>query len=189
MADYTLIAEPPLAGYDQSFGNMTLVAPSDVALVSVALPLGSEAKALKAIKSAYGIDLPDVGQTAMSKDGKARLMRMAQDQAFVMFTHADPDAATVVSGLLKGAAYVTDQTDVWSALRLSGPSSRDALARICPIDLHTDVFLEGHIARTVMEHLGVIILREAEDSFVLFSASSSAGSFLHAVETSIRNVM
>ena len=39
-----------------------------------------------------------------------------------------------------------------------------------------------------MEHLGTIIIRTEQDTFLLLSASSSAGSFLHAVETSIRNV-
>lgn len=188
MAEYTLIAEPPLAGYDETFGDMRLVAPADFALVSIALPLGREDKALKAIKTGYGVDLPEVGESILSKDGKVRLLRMAQDQAFVMFTHSKPDAAQVVSKKIKDSAYVTDQTDVWTALHLSGPSSRRALERICPIDLDTETFAEGHVARTVMEHLGVVILRDAADSFVLLSASSSAGSFLHAVETSIHNV-
>jgi sarcosine oxidase subunit gamma len=39
-----------------------------------------------------------------------------------------------------------------------------------------------------MEHLGTIVLRDGTDSFLLLSAHSSAESFLHAVETSIRNV-
>ena len=189
MAEYTLIAEPPLAGYDERFGDMRLVAPKDFALVSIALPLGGEAKALRAINTAYGVDLPEVGLSAESKDGKARLLRMAQDQAFVMFTHDQPDAAAIVAKRIKTAVYVTDQTDVWTALHLSGASSRHALERICPIDLHATVFAEGNVARTVMEHLGVVVVRDAQDSFVLLSASSSAGSFLHAVETSIRNVM
>jgi methylglutamate dehydrogenase subunit D len=39
-----------------------------------------------------------------------------------------------------------------------------------------------------MEHLGTILLREADDRFLLMSASSSARSFLHGLETSLRNV-
>ena len=39
-----------------------------------------------------------------------------------------------------------------------------------------------------MEHLGVLIMRTGEDRFLLLSASSSAGSFLHAVETAIKSV-
>ncbi len=187
MPDFTLTAAPPLAGYDKTFGDLRLTAPADLAIVSLALPLGGEDAAKKAVKSAYGADLPEPGQSVMARDG-ARLVRLGPDAAFVIFTHATPDAETVVSGRLKGKAYTTDQTDVWTGLELDGPRSRAALERICPLDLHPDAFAEGDAARTVMEHLGTLIIRTGQDRFLLLSASSSAGSFLHAVETSIENV-
>jgi sarcosine oxidase subunit gamma len=62
------------------------------------------------------------------------------------------------------------------------------LERICPIDLHPQAFAVGAVARTLMDHLNVIILREGGDTFLLMSARSSARSFWHAVETSIRNI-
>lgn len=186
MPEFTLISEPPLAGTDLSFGATTLKAPQDLALVSVALPLGQEAATEKAVKAAYGAALPGIGKTA-ENDG-VTLMRMSPDQAFVLFTHATPDAERVVAAKLNGAAYTTDQTDVWCALELSGPDARRALERICPLDLHDSAFAIGDAARTTMEHLGVIILRRADESWLLLSASSSAGSFLHAVETSLKNV-
>ena len=105
-----------------------------------------------------------------------------------MFTHATPDAERVVAARLNGAAYTTDQTDVWVALGLSGAARGAALERICPIDLHPDAFAVDDAARTVMEHLGVLILRTDADEYLLLSASSSARSFLHAVETSLRNI-
>lgn len=188
MANFTLTSEPPLAGYDKTIRDVRVKAPKDLALVSIALPLRAEDKALKAIKKAYGVDLPDVGSAATSKDRAYRLLRMAQDQAFVMFTHTTPDAADVVSKQLNGTAYVTDQTDVWTALDISGAAARAALERICPIDLHPDAFMINAVARTIMEHLGVVVLRTDEDTYTLLSASSSAGSFLHAVETSAQNV-
>jgi len=189
VAEYSLISAPPLTGYDKTTGNITLRAPADLALVSVALPLGGEAGALKAIKSAYGSDLPEVGKSSTTTaKGDATLLRMGSDQAFVMFTHATPDAEPVVAAKLKGAAYTTDQTDVWCALEISGAGARRALERICPLDLHDDAFAVHDVARTMMEHLGVIILRTEAERWLLLSASSSAGSFLHALETSITNV-
>ena len=56
-----------------------------------------------------------------------------------------------------------------------------SVARICPIDLHADAFGPDHATRTVMEHIGAMILRTGEDAFLLLSARSSAQSFLHAV--------
>ena len=187
MLDFNLISAPPLAGYDQSFDGVSLKAPADLSIVSVALPVGGEAAAEKAIKTAYGAALPDIGKSVLSKDGGTRLVRLSPDAAFVIFTHATPDAEPHVAGKLKGAAYTTDQTDVWTGLEISGPNVRTALERICPIDLHPDSFAEGDAARTVMEHLGTLILRTGPETFLLMSASSSAKSFLHAIETSIHN--
>ena len=188
MSDYTLVSAPPLAGYMQDFGDITLSAPEDLALVSIALPLGGETKALKAIKSAYGSDLPDIGTACKTSKGNALLLRLALDQAFIAFTHSQPDAEKVVAKKLKGTAYSTDQTDVWASLEIGGSRARTALERICPLDLHDDSFPVMQTARTAMEHLGVVIVRIEADSWLLLSASSSAGTFLHAIETSIRNV-
>ncbi len=188
MVDFKLVSAPPLAGYSQSFGSTDLTAPADLAIVNIALPLGGEDKALKAIKTGFGSDLPEPGKSVMTKKGDMRLVRLSPDQAFAIFTHATPDAEEAVAKFTKKAAYLTDQTDVWSGLEVNGPDSRRALERICPIDLHPDTFIEGDAARTVMEYLGVLIIRTGEDSYLLLSASSSAGSFLHMIETSLHNV-
>lgn len=186
MPEFKLISTPPLAGYDQTFGATRLHAPADLAIVSLAFPVGDEKAALAAVKSAYGTDMPEPGGSVVAKDS-ARLVRLGADQGFVIFTHATPDAERAVAKRLNGAAYTTDQTDVWTGLELAGPGGRAALGRICPIDLHPDAFAIGHAARTVMEHLGTLIIRADDDAFLLLSASSSAKSFLHAVETSLSN--
>ena len=174
MSDFTLISAPPLAGFDRRFGETVLKAPKDLAIVSIALPLGGEDGAKKAIKSAFGIALPNVGVSDVASDHSAAIMRLANDQAFVLFPCPTPDAERQIAGKLKGAAYTTDQTDAWCALELSGPLARAALERICMIDLHPDAFAVNAIARTVMEHMGAIIVRTADDTYLLLSASSSA---------------
>jgi sarcosine oxidase subunit gamma len=187
VADFTLTAEPPLEGTDMVIAGVRLWAPADLAVVSIALPLGREDAARNAIEAAYGVALPEIGKSVITPED-TRLIRLASDLAFAMFAHATPDAEPVVAGRLEGAAYTTDQTDVWVALGLSGAGARRGLERICPIDLHSDAFGVDDAARTVMEHLGVLILRSGDDEYLLLSASSSARSFLHAVETSLRNI-
>lgn len=188
MSDFSLTAAPPLADFDRRFGDTVLKAPKDLAIVSIALPLGGEAAAKKAIKGAYGVALPDIGQSAVAQDDAAAIMRLGSDQAFVLFPCPTPDAEPRVAALLKGAAYTTDQTDAWCALELSGPLARAALERICMVDLHPDAFAVNSVARTVMEHLGAIIARTGAQTYMLLSASSSAKSFAHAVEVSLENV-
>lgn len=186
MPEFSLISDPPLAGYDETVGGIRLRVPEGVSIVSIALPLGGEAAAEKAVMAAYGAALPEVGQSGVADD--ARLVRLGVDQAFVIFNHTEPNADSVVAEKLQGAAYTTDQTDVWVALEISGARCRDALERICPLDLHPDAFAVDQAARTVMEHLGVLIIRTGEDAYLLLSASSSAGSFQHALHLSMENV-
>ena len=188
MADHTLISAPPLAGVDRSIGTVRLRAPGDLAIVALALPLGGEAAALHAVEAAYGAALPAPGKAVGTGQGET-LVRLSADQAFILFTRAAPDAEAVVRERLGAAAHVTDQTDSWCALDMSGADSRAALERVCPVDLHPAAFGPGDAARTVMDHLGVLVLATGPESFLLLSASSSAGSFLHMLETSARNVL
>lgn len=188
MPDFTLIPAAFLGGHSATFAGTTLAEVSDRALVSIAVPLGGRAALAEALAEAWGADFPDVGATAAAPDAGLRLLGLAADQALAMLPRREGLAAPAVAAALNGTAYVTEQTDAWVILRLAGPRARAALERICPIDLHPDAFPEGRVARTLMEHLGAIVLHEAPDSFLLMSASSSARSFLHAVETSLRNV-
>ena len=177
---------PTLGGHDQSFGDTRLAEITSLALVSIALPQGGDQAAIKALKSAFKLDLPAPGQSTASKTH--RLIRTAPDQALLAFDHPAPDAEALVAKALKGTVYTTDQTGAWVTLDLSGPATHAALERICPLDLHDSAFPLNAAARTVMEHMGAIIIRTGPDSFRLMSASSSAMSFLHAIESSIRYV-
>ena len=70
---------------------------------------------------------------------------------------------------LGDVAYTTDQTDVWVVLEISGPETSAALERLCPLDL--GLFEDGTAARTVMEHMGAMIVQLSADRFLLLSAS------------------
>ncbi len=189
MSDYTLTAQSALGGYKESFEGVALEELCDLAIVSIATPLGGEEALSAEIKNAYGATLPKAGKVSRSEDGLTRFLGMASDQMFAIFNYSKPDAARIIIDKLKDTGYYTLQSDNWVTLRISGPKSRGALERICTIDLAPAAFREGDVARTSMEHMGVIIYPEGENGFVLISASSSAASFLHAVETSIHNVL
>ncbi len=184
MADKLLNAEAILGGVDTELGGCRIVERDDLAVVSIATPLGAADKLASALKSGLKVDLPS--PVLSSEAAGTRLIQTSADQYLVIFSHATPDANATVQKKLKGTAYTTDQTDVWARLEVSGANVRTALERLCPLDLHDDAFPIGASARTSMEHMGTIIIRTGTDSFLLMSASSSAKSFLHAVETSFR---
>ncbi len=187
MADFTLSAAPTLGGFDQTFGSTRLREEPSLTLVSLAIPNGSEADVADAVKAAWNMDLPTPRLASRSADGRRRMIQIAADQLMAIFPGTAPCADKAVRESLRDTVYTTDQTDSWVVLSLNGPGAMRALARICPLDLDLDVFPEGAYGRTVMEHLGALILRVDRDSFLFLSASSSAKSFLHAVVTSLEN--
>lgn len=202
MANLQLNAQTALNGYDNRFGNTRLYELSNISLFSVALSHQRDA-AIASIKSVLGAAWPDTGDSTLNastsndstshKDQTCRLLGLQADQCFALVSRPDATndhTADHVADMPEiDHVYITDQSDSWVALALQGDDAVSALERICPLDLHPTHFVPNRVARTVMEHLAVIILCESENHYVLLSPRSSANSFLHAVEQSLRNVI
>lgn len=181
MAKLTLEGTTPLKGYNQRFGDTALTEAVDLSIYSIGLALQPDA-ALASIQHNLGATWPVTGQSTTSTDNSYHLLGLQSDQVFAL------SARDTTLPELDESVYITDQSDSWVGLRIQGENSLASLERICPIDLHPQVFTVGCVTRTTMEHLAVIIICETQDSYLLLSPTSSAQSFLHAVETSIRNV-
>ncbi len=189
MSDWELIASPPLAGFDRQDDGISLSEVTDHALVSIAIRLGCDTVLHNTMLAEFGAGLPECGNSTVATNGDIRFLGMQQDQTFALFRFRGNHAAREIAKNLAETAYYTDQSDSWAMLQISGSRARAALERICPLDLHQDVFALGSVARTTMEYLAVIILRTGKDAFLLMSPRSSARSFLHALETSMENVL
>jgi len=181
---FSLSAKPILGGVDLRIGDNQIKERNDLAIVSVATPLGGENALAQSLQDSWNLPLPT--PTVASQNSDTFAIRTAPDQLFLVFPHSQPDAEPVVAHRLSGTGYTSDQTDVWVVLDIRGPDTIAALERICPLDA-AHMPTNGS-ARSIMEHMGTLILRLEERRFWLFSGSSSAASFLHAVETSFRNV-
>ena len=188
MSEYSLEPISALEGFKQQYDGVMLHELVDIGKVSIAIPLAGEKKAEKALANLFGVAVPPVGNSTLSDDKMARVIRLGNDQLFVLMFDKPTDPKALLAKEIGDVAYLTDQSDSWVGIEISGPVARQALERICMIDLNPGVFLEGYAARTLMEHLGVLIVRSGTQSYTLLSASSSAKSFLHAVTTSIRNI-
>lgn len=181
-----LTAEPFLGGHTLDLGDVAVAEVTDIAIVAIATPLGGGEALASAIQAAWGCALPAPRGTSASSDGSVTLIFSTPDQTLALLPGVDGLAVTDVAAKLGDAGYYSEQTDNWAGLRVSGAKAITALERICPLDLA--LIPVGGAERTVMEHLGAFIMREAEDRFLLLSGSSSAKSFLHAIELSMRNV-
>ena len=189
MAEAALTSRSPLDGYRRTIGAVALAEIAGLALVSAAVPRGGDAAFAAALAEGFGAARPATGASTPGDKHAARILGMQPDQVFVLFEPPDPDrAAETVSAALGPAAYVTDQSDSWAMLRIAGAGVLAALERICPLDLDEARFPQGRVARTAMEHLATIVLRDGADSFLLMSPRSSARDFLRAVELSAENI-
>ena len=188
MPEFTLQAIPALRNYEQQFNGVRLAEQSELAIVSLAIPSDQEAVVANTVEVGLEITLPPVGQSTVTRDAKMRLLGLAEDRFFIIFNLCENNLANITDHLLQGTAYTTDQTDAWVGLEIIGPRVREALERLCPLDLHPDVFSLNSATRTVMEHLGVIIVCTGTNDFLLLCPRSFASSFLHAVEISVQNV-
>ena len=181
-----LEAVSPLSGYSQDFETVHVEELTNKALVSIAEPLGIKTKLRTAIKKSLGATWPEIGTSTNFKKGY-HLLGIQSDMIFAFFDHPGDLADTAIKAALKDDAYCTDQSDAWVMIRVSGEGVYAALERICPVNLSKEAFVVGAVQRTSMEHLGVVILKDAEDSFVLMGATSSADDLLHAITVSISN--
>ena len=205
------VSPPPLAPrapLESGRGRTTLRDVTDLALVTIALP---DDTARNRLAAAFAVALPAVGSSVVTGRDE-RLLGLQHDRLFVLFAadrDADPEAllrerlagpdATGTDDARDTAPgengahartllYSSDQSDAWAMLRLDGPDSRRVLERLCPLDLHPDSFPEGAVARSLVEHLGVIVLREAQNAFLLLSPRSSARDFLHEIEITLSHL-
>ena len=189
VSDYELLPESPLGGVEIELDGFNITEVTDKSLVMVALPRDKFSDIESSIDKSCGLKLPEMEHSTESKDSSITLWRLQKNQVLAYFTYEGHDAESRLSSQLNAPAYYTDQSDTWAMIRVSGNRSRDVLERICPIDLSPEVFSVGSVSRTIMEHIGTIIFRDGDDSYVLLTMRSFGRSMLHAIEVSADNVL
>lgn len=186
MADYTLEAIPVVGGFDSDFNGTRLRELVDMAAVAVSVPMGGDAALGKKMQKPFGGGIPAVGESYVGPGG--RVMAFSSDQFMVLFDHVPHSAVPVITKNLGETGYYVEQTNNWVFLELSGPLARPAMERICAVNTAKNAFPINRAERTSMDHMGAVLCRTGEDSFLIMSASSTAGSFLHGLETSLKYV-
>ena len=182
---YDLYPVSALGGFDESWGDLRLHEVTPLSLISLAVPLDAEASFQNFIESEFGLS-PVFPGMSQSKNGMW-LLGLARDLVFLVSPFLENPLPRERLEASRGCAYLTDQSDSWAHIEITGPGVRTVLERICSLNLHSHQFSVGSVARTIMDHLGVIIWRTDENTFRLMSARSSARCFLNALVCSIEN--
>ena len=184
MPDLTPIT--PLGGTSlrtDTIGAITISEGDDWALASVAARTGQGEDTLARARKLTGLDLPGPGGLVAGGDWRAWWM---SPDAWMLATpiSMSEDIVAAVKPALGVAASVTEQTDAWARFDITAPVG--FLERLCNVDPARAA--PGSATRTVMEHMGVVLLRHEEGAFSVLGARSSAGSLHHALLTAARAV-
>ena len=165
-----LIAKPALGHAAVSHGGCRLAEGDWVAITSVAPYPGQT----EAVSRALGMAFP-LPNTVTEAEG-ARLVWVGREMAFLI-------GAPVPEGL---AAAVTDQSDAWVTLELSGAAAVDVLARLVPLDLRRAE--RGQVFRTGLNHLPLILMVEGAGAFRLMTYRSMARTAWSEIEEAMEKV-
>ncbi|MFO1201578.1 MAG: sarcosine oxidase subunit gamma family protein [Tabrizicola sp.] len=170
-----LIAKSALEGRTLTAGTVTLAEVDVGPIASIAVFPGGAKAVAKGLK-ALGLAMPEPNMVIEKKG--ARIVWTGRDQAFLI--GVEPPA-------LEGAA-VTDQSDGWAVLSVSGAGVADVLARWVPVDLRLAAFPVGRAVRTQLNHMNVVILRAGDHAFEIMVFRSMARTAWHEVETAMHMV-
>ena len=166
-------------------GPYRIVERFDVALASLAMRRGQE-KGFAAAAKKLGVPLPGASRHEAGKVYSAfwttpEMWLVEADFA----THED-----IVAALKPGfgeTASITEQTDAWVRFDVTGAGLERLFERLTNLDLAK--LPDGFASRTVIEHLGVYLIRHAAGSVTLYGPRSSAQGLLHALEVTAKSVI
>jgi sarcosine oxidase subunit gamma len=91
-----------------------------------------------------------------------------------------------LQSLLGEYASVSDQSDAYGILRLSGPKVRETLAKLIPMDIHPRSFQVSEVAQSVCGYVNVILWRlsdtaQGDPAFEIWVGRSLALSLYQAI--------
>jgi len=178
--EHSLKALTPLgraAPHAETVGPVAIAEVTDIALASLAARNGRMADVTAGAKR-IGVDLPPPGRHAAGTPCSA--FWMGPDMWMIeapLATHEDIVAA--LKPTFGDAASLTEQTDAWARLRVTGGDLQRLFERLCNADLATAE--AGHAIRTTLEHLGAFLLVRSAAEIDVLTARSSAGSMYHAL--------
>lgn len=167
-----------------NIGPVTLTEVIDTALGSLAIRAGREAD-LAAAATAAGIPLPGPGLWAQGPLWQAFWMTPGMWMVEAPFaTHEDIRRA--LQAIFGDIAAITEQTDGWVRIDVTGADLPALFERLCNLDLRAAP--EGAATRSVIDHIGCYVIRRSANRISVLGPRSSAAALWHALETTARSV-
>jgi methylglutamate dehydrogenase subunit D len=188
MADSrSFVPRSPVAGAVAISGNgaqVTAVVREGLGLATVLVRKGASQQLAERVRKHFDLELPGASRRAAASD--VAFAATGPGAWLAMSERGANEFAARLMADLDGLASVSDQSDGYLLIRLTGARVRDALAKLVPIDVHPRAFEPGDVASTVASHIGVTLWRLADEPdaapvFEIMMFRSLARSFWHAL--------
>ncbi|MBV8651515.1 MAG: sarcosine oxidase subunit gamma [Alphaproteobacteria bacterium] len=138
--------------------GITLAERRGLAMVQVAAIDGEIEAVRRGITTAVGLT-PDAQPNRAVSSGRTTALWVGPGRFLIV----EPERADAsLEGLLRSAlpasqAALVDLGSSRTVLRVSGPRSRDLIAKGCPMDLHVRAFPAGACAQTLLGHVQMLV--------------------------------
>jgi len=167
VADLTA-STPAGALLPKRIGGLTLTEAPFVPMTGISPHAGEVAQVSAALEAAHGLALPGPGALAAAEG--VSVLWFGRNRWLLI--GAAPGAG------LGDHAALTDQSDAWVTVVLSGTAGAEVLARLVPVDLRPAAFPEGSVARTELFHMPAAILRTGAGELRVMTFRSMAGTLV-----------
>ncbi len=163
------------------FDGLTIAENADMALASLAGRRGRADDLDRACRDLFGVTMPGPGRSASGQT--FTVIWTGPEQWFVEAPFAThEDIARILKDKLQDAASVTEQTDGWVRFDVTGARACDVFERLCALNVRQ--MQAGDASRTLIEHLGcLVICRGQSQQFSVLGPRSAARSLHHALTT------
>ncbi len=175
-----LIAKSACAGLLPLKIGGLLAAEKDLGVLTAIMPfIGQDKAASDMLKAVHGVTLPEAGRVIGDDD--TRIIWFGRGQVLLAGPTPSTDLAQV--------AALSDQSDAWCCVELSGAGAVDVLARLVPIDLRASAFPKGHTARSMIGHMNGSVSCLGSDRFLMMVFRSMAGTLVHELAEAMETVV
>ena len=143
-------------------------------LTSVYAYKGQSEKLSEQLKKSHGMALPHNGR-ATGREG-ARALWFGRHTLLVGPKYDEK---------LTKLAILTDQSDAWVVLRISGDLIEKVLMRLSPVDIRFKTFRTGDVVRTGLQHVNVTLHRIGANTIDVYGYRSMAKTLCHELNQAL----
>lgn len=145
------------------------------------------ARVAELFRAQFGLEAPTAPQRV--SQGDVAIASIGPGAWLATHDKAGNAFAPFLRSSLEHCASVSDQSDAYAILRLTGPKVREALAKLLPLDIHPRAFQVSAVAQTVCGYVNVMLWRledtaQSDPVFEIWAGRSLAISLHQALSHS-----